>query len=147
MNLSEEDIQRIVNQQQDNQNIELSLEQLLMQLILNPARLKIVRMNLTDDNGNPIVISENREGTSISEKGFPQEIQENNSFMLDDGLSTQEIIQCQNCKGIIHISSLRRCVCGKTCCLRTGCGKVSRSGQWYCSSWHKFLCVLGFNLR
>ena len=148
-NFSEDEIKRILEQQQNNQNTEsISLEELLIQLFLNPARVKTFRVNLNDVDGNPIVISENREGTSINEKGVSLEIQENISYMLSDGLSTTDIVQCQACKGIIHLQSLRRCPCGLTCCISRGCAKYSKSrDQFYCSSWHKFLDEIGFNLR
>jgi len=134
--------------QQQNQNIEPTLEQLLMQLLLNPAQLKTFKKNLTDFKGNKIVIAQSQEESSINPSGYLDATNSEDIVLLSDGTSLCGITVCQTCGGVVKEENIRRCKCGQTCCIRKGCGKYSKSkNEWYCSRWHKFLDWLGFNLR
>jgi len=117
-------------------------------LIINPTRVKISKTNLTDFNGNSIPIKQSSDGSTINPAGFPEETESEDVFLLDDGTSLCGITVCQTCKGVIKEENLRRCKCGKTCCIIKGCGKYSKyRDEWYCSGLHKFLGELGINLR
>ena len=97
------------------------------------------------DNG---LILETKEGTVLNKAGFIEDIKEESSYMLDDGTSLNGIVRCQTCHGVVKEENLERCGCGKTCCVRPGCGKFSKStGRWYCCKWHAFLGYLGIGLR
>ena len=144
---TKEDIIKFLQLQQTNQNIEPSLEQLLMNLILNPMRMSTTRAKLMDNQNNGL-ISETKEGIVLNEAGFIEDIKEENIYMFDDGTSLKGIVKCQTCEGIVKEENLKRCGCGKTCCVRPGCGKFSESsGNWYCCNWHAFLGYLGIGLR
>ena len=147
-NMSPEDIRNFVNRQQADQNLDATLEQLLMKMLLDPTRLKRTRsilMNISSEG----VISETLEATLINEAGILEEIRQENIYMLDDGTSRSGVVRCQTCYGVIDQSSLRRCQCGKTCCVRPGCAMYSESkNEWYCCGWHDFFRgVFGMNLR
>ncbi|MHB9141993.1 MAG: hypothetical protein ACYC25_08980, partial [Paludibacter sp.] len=146
-NISKDNID-IFNELQNSQNSDAILEKILMQLVLNPARIKIQKKNLTDFNGNTVAIAQSIEGTAINPAGFPTEEVCEDVFVLDDGTSLCGISVCQTCGGIVKEENIRRCECGKTICLRRGCAKYSAyKNTWYCCSWHKFLGNLGINLR
>jgi hypothetical protein len=137
-----------INNAQENQNVEPTLEELLTRLIINPARLNTVRKNLSNFDGKTLTIAQSREGSLINQAGFPEEINSDEIFLLDDGTSLCGITICQTCGGVVKEENIRRCKCGQTCCLRKGCGRFSRlRNEWYCCSWHKFKGKLGFNLR
>ena len=124
-----------------------ALEQLLQRQILNPVRLKTKVQKVTrfKDEG---VLSYKREGTIINEYGLTEEIEEENIVFLEDGTSMQGWAKCQTCKTIIKEENLRRCMCGKTCCIIQGCGiYLSCKDEWYCCRWHAFLGWLGINIR
>ena len=148
--MSPEEILQFVNQQQADQNLDASLEQVLMRHILNPTRLKSTRTVLVDVNSDGVIF-ETREGTVLNPAGFIEEIKEDRFFMLDDGTSTSPsgITRCGTCQGVVKEQNLRRCPCGKTCCVRQGCGQsVDGSTETlYCSGWHSFFGWLGFGLR
>lgn len=147
-NFSEDEIEKILEQQQNNQNNEPNLEALLTNLIINPTRIKIKKTNLTDFNGNSIPIKQSSDGSTINPAGFPEETESEDVFLLDDGTSLCGITVCQTCGGVVKEDNLRRCKCGKTCCIIKGWGKHSKyRDEWYCSGLHKFLGELGFNLR
>ena len=146
-NFSEDDIQRINEAQQNNQ-IEPGIDQLLMQILMNPARKKTARKILDDNHGNKRVLSQAQEGSTINQAGFPEETISEESYCLDDGTSLCGITVCQSCGGVVKEENLYRCSCGQTCCVRKNCAKYSElRKEWYCSSWHKFLGELGKNLR
>lgn len=146
--MTPEEILQFLSRQQSNQNLDATLEQVLMRHILNPTGLKTTRAVLVDISSDG-VISETREGTLINEAGILEEIRQENIYMLDDGTSMNVVVRCQTCNGIVKEQNLRRCPCGKTCCVRQGCGQnVDGSTETlYCSGWHAFSGWLGFSLR
>lgn len=129
-------------------NTPLSIEQLLIKTILNPVWLKTKKKYLTDCQGNNEVIAGSREGSLPHSSGFTEEINDEFIPMLDDGTSSCGIVICQTCGGRVKEENIRRCVCGRTCCLREGCAKYSEEKEeWYCSNKHKIMRSLGFSLR
>lgn len=146
--MTPEDILQFLNRQQTGQDLDSSLEQILMRQILNPTRLKTTRSILVDVTPDGI-ISEIREGTVLNPAGFIEELAENRLVMLDDGTSMGGVVRCQTCDGIVKEENLRRCGCGKTCCVRQGCGQNVNglAETLFCSGWHAFFGWLGFGLR
>ena len=145
--LSPEEMLKI-RQQENNQDInqapETSLESTLMSFLANPERMSKTIKQVIDRPSNG-KISETVEGTILTPNGL-EDIKQENIFMLDDGTSMIGIAQCQNCGSIIKEENLKRCGCGKTCCVVQGCGKVSNN-HWYCCAWHSFLGFFGIGLR
>jgi len=145
-NISIEDIVRLMQAGQGGQELEQSLEQLLMSQLLNPVQVSTARTLLANISRNG-VISECREGSIINSAGVLEDIKEVKVYMLDDGTSTSGIVRCQTCGGIVSEKNLKRCDCGRTCCVRPGCGKYLRSkDSWYCCRKHAVLGFLGLNL-
>lgn len=148
--LSTEDILKLI-QQQGNKNInqspDTSVENILMSLIMNPNNKSTTRTQLMDKPSNGTIF-ETVEGTTLNADGFIEDIKQENISVLDDGTSMKGVTRCQTCGGIIKEESLKRCPCGKTCCVIQGCGKYSKSkDQWYCCSFHLFLGYFGISLR
>lgn len=146
--MTPEDILQFMEAQKRQLHPEENLEQLLMKMLLNPTRLKTTRSVLMDVTSDG-VISETREGTVLNPAGFIEELSENRLVMLDDGTSMSGVVRCQTCNGIVKEQNLRRCACGKTCCVRQGCGQGGDGSMetLYCSGWHAFYGWLGFSLR
>lgn len=133
--------------QQEGQDVEQTLEQLLLRALLNPETTSTTTTKLMDSPGDG-TISKTIEGTTISPAGTPEEIKQTNIYQLDDGTSTSGIVRCQTCSGIVKEANLQRCGCGRTVCVIPECGKTDSNNNWYCSDWHKFLGgFLGINLR
>jgi len=109
-----------------------------MNQILNPVQLKTKRTNLIDQKEHKKLISETRTASFINEKGFLEEIEENNIRMLDDGTSTCGVVICQTCGGVVKEENIRRCTCGKTVCIRPGCG-YKTDNKWFCGFWHSLI--------
>lgn len=144
---TQEDIIQHLNHRQHNQPPDQTLEQLLMNLILNPQSTSTTRTRVVGNSNNGI-ISETKEGSRIHEAGFIEDIKEDRIYMLDDGTSLSGVARCQTCGGTVKEENLKRCSCGKTCCVRPGCGKFSEAkGEWYCCNSHHFLRFLGIPLR
>jgi hypothetical protein len=143
-NLTEEALIRLIHQQ--SQAMGVSPEELLLKFMTTPFRISVDRARLVDEP-NSGIISEKRQSTSLDQNGMIQDIEEKNIFMLDDGLpTTGEIARCQTCGRVVKLESLRRCYCGKTCCVSRGCGKHDR-GKWYCCTLHRVVAGrLGINL-
>lgn len=124
-----------------------TVEEMLLQLVLNPNRLKIERTILAQQVEGG-VLGESREGTVMNAQGFLEEVKEQKFFMLDDGTSTSSVVICQTCGGTVKESNLKRCPCGQTVCLRKGCARGGKhSEQWFCCTAHRFLYFVGFSLR
>ena len=141
------EIMRLLQIQKGDQNIEQSIEQVLMNLIMNPLRMSTTQTQLVDIQNNGL-ISETKEGSFLNKAGFIEDIKQDSIFMLDDGTSMSGVAKCQTCNGIVKEENLKRCGCGKTCCVIPRCGKYLESkDKWYCSSLHAFLGFLGINLR
>lgn len=142
-----EDIMQYLNSQQPNQSPEQTLEQLLMNLVLNPMEKSTTRTQVAP-NPNNGVVTETKEMTMLNEAGFMENVKQENIYMLDDGTSMNGVARCQTCGGIVKEENLKRCGCGKTCCVRPGCGKFSeKKNEWYCCSSHQFLRFLCIPLR
>lgn len=60
--------------------------------------------------------------TILNDAGLPETIEENNFQQLDDGSTMADVAICQTCGRRVRIKSLRRCPCGRTCCIY--CRKV-----------------------
>ena len=150
--IDKEKILRLLQRQQANQNPESSLlEQLLTLQVLNPVRRKSQRMRIAENPPHGVV-SERREAVVINEDGGIEEMSEESICIhsLDDGTSVNSrgIARCQTCGGLVKEENLRRCDCGKTCCVIPGCGKSFRTnGKLYCCIWHALLGLLGISLR
>lgn len=128
------ELQQLYNDDDDLLFGEQSLEQSLMNQIINPASIKRTRTNLIDNFGRKATISETRTAGFINDKGVYEEMQEDNIRMLDDGTSTCGVVICQTCGAVVKEENISRCKCGKTVCVRPNCGwKVS--GKKYCSFW------------
>jgi len=132
---------------------EQSLEQLLIERILNPAERTMRRILIVEEPNNPY-INQVREEIIINEQGFPEKVEEEivNVCTLGDGtpMNTYGICRCQTCHRLVSVENLSRCVCGKTTCVM--CSKYdAKTGIWFCSSWHKFVAkfyrLLKINFR
>jgi hypothetical protein len=65
--------------------------------------------------------------------------------IIGDGTAftgTERISACQKCGKIVREENLRRCECGRTVCLRKGCGKIY-GGKWFCGFRCYFLSRMG----
>lgn len=148
-----DDILNFLQEQETNPNEEQSLEQALMNMLLNPAEKTTKRIIIVEDPSNP-VMSEVREEIVINQEGFPEKLEEEtiNISTLDDGtpMNSYGICRCQGCNRLVSVENLSRCLCGKTTCVR--CGRFdAKKGIWYCGFWHKFIGklygLLGMNFR
>lgn len=150
---SADDILQFLQEQQDNQNPDQSLEQMLIEKLLNPEEKTVKRLRLIEDPNSPIV-TQVREEIVVNQEGFPEKIEEEtiNVSTLDDGtpMNTYGICRCQSCHKLVSAENLSRCLCGKTSCVMCGRFDVKRR-IWYCSFWHKLLGkiygFLGFGFR
>jgi len=115
---------------------QVSYEDFVKMFLLSPLRTSSTKVILSDGNKKR-VISETREGVVINSQGSIEEIKEVVHTTLDDGSSLNGIAICQTCEGTVREENLRRCTCGRTCCIRPECGVYS-NGKWYCSGWHAF---------
>lgn len=140
---------RTLQEQQDNQD---SLEQMLLQLILNPvsAQRQIIRV---DDDLEDGILFELREATIINEHGIQEERQELvvNPVCLGDGsaMNIYGVVRCSACGSLVMQDSIRVCqFCGRMCCISRGCGRYSKlRDKWYCSRKHRAMGLLGVNIR
>ena len=123
----------------------LSAEDFLKMFILNPLRMKTTIRRIMNSRHSRITFIR-REGSRISREGFVEDIDEETNCVLDDGTSSCGIVVCQTCGRTISHKNLKRCICGRTCCICHGCG-VFFSGKWYCSRMHAFLDTMGLPLR
>ena len=131
---------------------EQSLEKMLMQLILNPIELKTKRKVLVTTPNPHGITSEIREGHFINRHGIPERIEEERIHVrtLSDGTAVGDngLNRCQTCNAVVSVSSIKRCPCGKTCCISKRCGcYVKKHDQWYCSKAHAVLAMMKVNLR
>jgi hypothetical protein len=147
-----DEILQALNQQQGNSNSEQTIEQLLMNLLLNPVKLKRQRIRI-EENLNNGVLYELREGTIINEAGCLEEIEEIviNPQTFADGspMNIYGIAKCPSCGSLVQEENLFSCACcGGTVCISQGCLYYSRfTGNAYCSKLHKYLHILRINLR
>ena len=151
--MDEQDLNEIIQllQQQQQPGMEEMIQQLLLQLLMNPVSAKTQKISL---NENPEYTSfyEVREGTILDQHGNPMEMEELviNPRVLADGtpMNLYGIVRCPYCQSLIKDASLRVCPCGEIVCTVRGCGVFSRWKQtWYCSRKHRLLHLFGFSLR
>ena len=117
-------------------NTELNPEQILINSILDPRRLKIKGTYLIDSQGNEVPYYEKFKGTVLGKEGYPVDLHKEYFYPLDDGTTMGEVTECQTCGSIIHKDNMLRCACGITCCVL--CGIYSNKTQmYYCCTWHK----------
>jgi hypothetical protein len=140
-NDSNNDILNLLQEQHLTPSANQSLEQFLIEGLLNPAEKTVRRIRLIEDP-NSSVISEIREELIINQEGDPEKIEEEtiNICSLDDGtpMNTYGICRCQACQRLVRAENLSRCICGKTTCIM--CGRFdAKTGIWFCSFWHKIL--------
>lgn len=136
---------QVLQAQEQDQNPEESIEQNLMQLILNPLRAQRQRIRI-DNNIGDGVIFELREATIINEHGIHEELQELiiNPQTFADGLpvNVYGVMQCPNCSSTIKTESIRVCCCcGRYLCTVKGCGYTSFDGRWFCSLSHRIFGI------
>lgn len=136
-----EEILKAVQQIQDDPDMESSIQQELINQLLNPIELNSSRLRIVEEPENGVV-SESREGVIINAEGYPEKIKEEtiNVMMLGDGtsLNPQGIVRCQTCSRLIKEASLSRCLCGKTVCIM--CARHNgKYDIWFCGRIHKFL--------
>lgn len=145
---TKEEIMRLLGIQHVNQSIEKDPVQVIAELLLNQTNLKTKKTNLIDGFSQANVISEVKQRTFLNEDGSLEESEDQDFYILDDGTSLTGVTICQTCGGRVKEESIRRCECGKICCVRPGCARRNKNDEnWYCSGWHAFLGFLGFNLR
>lgn len=114
----------------------------LMKMILsNPISSKRKRVVLNDGKKEEVIFESSRQ-TVLNNAGMPETEVINENVVLDDGSSITGVSRCQKCQGLVRIQSLHRCPCGRTVCLRRGCGKVW-GGRWFCS----IRCVIFSKMR
>lgn len=118
------------------------LENFLKLLKANPLSAKTKRVVISDGSKEDVLFETSKQ-TVLNDAGVPETILLSKPRILDDGSSLAEagVTRCQNCQGLVRVKSLARCLCGKTCCLIKGCGKIW-FGLWFCSFW----CVVLFKL-
>lgn len=118
------------------------LENFLKLLKANPLTAKTKRVVITDGSKEDVLFETSKQ-TVLNDAGVPETILLSKPRILDDGSSLAEVgvTRCQKCQGLVKLKSLARCLCGKTVCVRRGCGKVW-FGAWFCSFW----CVVLFKL-
>ena len=118
------------------------LENFLKQFKANPISSKKQRLVLGDGNSEEVLFETSKQ-IVLNDAGVPETILIKKPRILDDGssLSGVGVTKCQSCRGLVQGLSVHFCLCGRTCCLRRGCGKVW-FGSWFCSFW----CVVLFKL-
>lgn len=107
------------------------IENLLKDAMTIPVSSKAKRVAISNGK-NERIISEVVKEIIINREGVPQTTETQQSIILDDGESLSGITQCQTCQSFVHAQSIHRCPCGRTTCLRRGCGKVWGK-TWFCS--------------
>ncbi len=109
------------------------LENFLKLLKANPLSAKTKRVVISDGNKEEVLFETSKQ-VVLNDAGVPETILLSKPRILDDGSSLAEVgvTRCQTCQGLVKLKSLARCPCGRTCCLRKGCGKVW-FGAWFCS--------------
>ena len=145
-----DELLRLIQLQQNDQNSQETLEQMLLSLILNPVEIQ--RQRIVIDDLSEGVVLELREGASINENGYQEKIQELiiNSKTFADGnpMNIYGVARCENCGSLVAEDSIRVCqFCGRLCCLSRSCARVSRNGKVYCSRMHRFLGFFGLSIR
>ena len=151
-NIDIEDLLQVFATQEDQQSSQDILEQVLLQLILNPSKVLKQRIRVQDDLGEGILF-EIREGSRINEYGVQEEIEELviNTSCFGDGspMNIYGIGRCPNCGLLVKEDSLRICqFCGKLHCIAKGCGRYSiLTRKWFCCRTHRFLGLFGVSLR
>lgn len=89
--------------------------------------------------------------TILNDSGLPETIEENNFQQLDDGSTMADVAICQSCGRKVRIKSLRRCPCGKTCCIycrKSWADSEDKSQRRdYCSLRHVMMHRLGLLQR
>lgn len=143
-------MKKILQESAQNQG-EQSLEDLLMNQLLNPLEGKLQRIKIIDDPQREF-LSEIREGVILNEHGVLQEIREEviNVATLDDGspLNKYGLSKCPSCNSLLMYTALKRCVCGNIVCETKRCAVYSRKRDlWYCNRFHHLLDICGINLR
>ncbi len=136
-----DDILQFLQEQESNQSMSQSLEEMLIEKLLNPTEKTVRRIRLIEDPTDS-VISQVREDLVMNPEGYPEKVEEEiiNVCTLDDGtpMNSYGICRCQSCKRLVRSENLSRCFCGKTTCIM--CGKYhAKTGIWFCSFWHKLL--------
>jgi len=129
-----------------------SLEKILMRQIFQPLELKTRSEVLVTRPHPEGVISERREGQFINRHGVLERISQTRNYVrtLKDGspVGTNGYTRCQTCGEVVSVENIKRCPCGKTCCISKGCGRyVKRHDEWYCSKSHAILAMMRLNLR
>lgn len=128
-----------------------SLESMLMSRIFNPVEFNTERKRIVTNPNPHGIIQEKREGMRINSHGAIERIKEETLFIqtLADGnaINDNGFVRCQSCKKIVNVESIKRCPCGKTCCISNKCGCYSKKNdQWYCSKKHALLEKIKINL-
>ena len=146
-----QDVIDMLSSQQDQQSSQDILEQVLLQLILNPTRVLRQRIRVQDNLGEGILF-EMREATTINESGVQEEVQElviNTSCFGDaNPMNIYGVVTCPNCGLLVREESIRICqFCGKICCISKDCGRYSFTGKWFCCRWHRVIGYLGVSFR
>ena len=146
----DEEVVRLVEPEVPSQDD--MLEQLLMNLILDPVKTSIKRVRVVDGPSNGVLV-ETKQGLFIGPDGHLQEVEEEVIYLnaLDDGTPMNQygLSRCQNknCGCLVKEDNLTRCPCGQIVCIN--CARWSSLTElWYCSAWHRFLGGrLRLNLR
>ena len=142
----------LLNQNCSQDLSERSLEEYLMQLLLNPMKLKRQRTSVVGEKEILGILNDIREGLILNENGMLEEIREEYRHVqvLRDGTPVNQngFSKCQTCGSIVSIDSIRRCPCGQTCCISKNCGFYSKKkDEWYCSRKHASLSFFKINPR
>ncbi|MBU4000555.1 hypothetical protein KKG29_05315 [Patescibacteria group bacterium] len=128
------------------------IEQLLLNLLLNPVRLRRQRIRMQNIPDSDILY-EIKEAVIINEQGVLEEHEELviNTDTFDDASPKNifGLVKCSQCGSTVREGSVVICqYCARICCAVQGCGIYSRSrNKWYCCRWHAFLGFLGIGLR
>lgn len=131
-------------QQQESVGADQNLEEIILNMLLNPNEASIKRIRLAYDPENNLM-SEIREGVIINQQGIPMRLEEEviNIHTLDDGtpMNRHGICCCPSCGARVMQENLSMCACRKLICIK--CATYSKQGKWFCSWWHRFLSWLG----
>lgn len=107
------------------------LEQVIKTLLTNPITAKRKKVILTNGKKQEVIFETSKQ-TILNPAGMPEIEIVNASPVLGDGTSLSGAAFCETCNNTVSIKSLRRCKCGRTTCLRRGCGKIW-GGRFFCS--------------
>ncbi len=111
-----------------------SLEQLILNKVLDIRNLDIKGKYVVDSKGNEVPIVEKVKGTILTNEGYPVNFEKERFHTMDDGTSLGEFAECMNCGRIVKNNNLYQCSgCGKTVCVL--CESHSESGKHYCGFW------------